>query len=304
MKSLSNTFILVTVIFILGFSTNIIFGLPTNKIGGKKDRYLNLLPPVEGDDVNCPGIDYTNQTTGKLESPLFPENYAGSADCTYTITVPLGKRVSIIFDVFETEECCDFVSLYEKTFNDSVFIAKLSGTHSDGFIYTTNTANIMVVEFTSDANTNMQGFHAVYDAIDADDYGWTENQCSSNMTELFGVITNPNFPLNYPPNVDCTYLIGNGRENTYVELTIEKFNTEACCDHLRIYDGTNNTAELIMDMSGLQVPTTTYRTKLSPYMFMEFISDANGQYDGYSIKYEIIETAFNSVTTGPNFVNV
>jgi hypothetical protein len=302
MKSLSNIFLFCTVFW--GFT--IIFAFPQPKNGQPKKPWLNLIPPVQR-DVECPQVDYFNQTTGKIQTPDFPAKYANNADCSYIITVPLGKRVSIIFDIFETEDCCDYINIYEGPTRE-IFIAKVAGSnHSSGFIYTTKSQNIMEIQFISDANKNYQGFHAVFDAIDATDGGFTENQCSSNFTELSGVITNPNFPFNYPPNADCTYLIGNGNPNTYVLLTIEKFNTEACCDHLTIYNGMNNSAEMIMDlpsMSGLQVPQTTYQTTASSYMFVEFISDANEQYDGYSIKYEIIDSTHNSVSSRPDYINV
>uniref|UniRef100_A0A914XYV2 CUB domain-containing protein n=1 Tax=Panagrolaimus superbus TaxID=310955 RepID=A0A914XYV2_9BILA len=267
-----------------------------------KKPYLNLVPPVEK-DIICPQINYDNQTTGKFETPGFPGKYPNSADCRYLITVPMGKRVSVIFNVFDTEECCDFVTIYEGINKDETNVLQRVSGKQTGLIVTTNATNIMEIHFHSDGNFNYQGFFAVFDAVEEYDPGFIENQCSSNFTDPNGVVVSPGFPFNYPPNANCGYLIGNGNPGTTVTLIIETFATEACCDHLRLYDGTDNNGTLIMDMSGTQVPETTYNSTQS-YMFLEFKSDGNGQDSGYSIKYEIIDPTQTSVTTGPSFHNI
>jgi cubilin len=302
MKDLSNIiliYILITVAT-LGTLTNSFVVLRKNDSHTKKP-YINLVPPMEG-DITCPHVNYDDQTTGKLETPDFPANYPNGALCKYVITVPMGKRVSVIFNIFDTEQCCDFVRIYEGVYkNETNLIQTISG-QNIGFIVTTNTSNIMEIHFESDANTNGQGFYAVFDAVD--DPGFVENQCSSNFTEQDGAVVSPEFPFQYPPNSRCTYLIGNGKPGTYVSITIEKFATEACCDSLKLYDGTDNTGTLIMDMSGTQVPQTVYNTTLTNYMYLEFTSDANGQEAGFSIKYVIIDPIHTSITTGPSFHNV
>jgi hypothetical protein len=119
MKDLSSIIIIYILITVatLGTLTNSFVVLRKNDSHTKKPYINNLVPPMEG-DITCPHVNYDNQTTGKLETPDFPANYPNGALCKYLITVPMGKRVSVIFNIFDTEQCCDFVRIYEGVFKN------------------------------------------------------------------------------------------------------------------------------------------------------------------------------------------
>ena len=56
------------------------------------------------------------------------------------------------------------------------------------------------VKFTSDGSTSYRGFKLNYERIDE------SYDCGNLTLPLWsGVFTSPNFPSNYPPNVNCEY---------------------------------------------------------------------------------------------------
>ena len=55
--------------------------------------------------------------------------------------------------------------------------------------------------------------------------------CGGNFTGSSGVITSPNYPSNYPPDVNCTYRIF-VTEGRHIRLNFTSFNTESFSDEL------------------------------------------------------------------------
>uniref|UniRef100_A0A914YNY9 CUB domain-containing protein n=1 Tax=Panagrolaimus superbus TaxID=310955 RepID=A0A914YNY9_9BILA len=187
------------------------------------------------EDIICPRIQWTNLTSGTLFSPNFPGSYPNNANCTYMLTCPIGTRVTVIFEIIKLDPCCDHIFLYDGPgINATNLISQISES-STTYKYETIVSNIMTVHFVSDANYVLQGFYAVFSTSDD-----TITQCSSNnYSNLFGVVVSPDYPSSYPPNSDCSYLIGNGQPETVILLTINFFHTEGCCDNLKIFDGIN-----------------------------------------------------------------
>lgn len=50
---------------------------------------------------------------------------------------------------------------------------------------------------------------------------------------MTGTLTSPNYPYNYPDYVDCYYYI-TVSTGYIIQLTVEDFCTEACCDFLTV----------------------------------------------------------------------
>jgi hypothetical protein len=257
------------------------------------DALIKITPLNE--DGECPRIQWNNLASGDLFSPNFPQNYPNNANCTYMLTCPIGTKVTVIFELINLDFCCDHISLYEGPgINSTNQIAQITES-SNIYKYSTINSNIMTVQFLSDENLVSQGFYAVFGTSDD-----AITQCSSNnFSNLFGVIVSPDYPLEYPPNSNCSYLIGNGEPNTIVLLTINYFVTEKCCDELKIFDGINSSANLTESFLGdIAAGTKIYST--GPYMFLLFTSDSNTQFQGYSIIYEIIDAQTLDSFTFPN----
>ncbi|CAK8693871.1 unnamed protein product [Clavelina lepadiformis] len=107
-----------------------------------------------------------------------------------------------------------------------------------------------------------------------------------------GVIRSPNYPGNYPNNQNYAYVI-NAPKGYIVVLTMKSFITDDVnslgdkTDYLKIYDGRKNQDPVGIDL---------YGTMTSPYRYisnnrrvrMKFISDANGTFPGFSMRYDVI----------------
>ncbi|KAJ7373401.1 tolloid-like [Desmophyllum pertusum] len=78
-------------------------------------KQLNYTPPI------CPTEAIPLSNNGKLSSPKYPmSNYTASQNCTWIITVPVGKHVKLAFTDFALGSCaldcssesCTYVEVY------------------------------------------------------------------------------------------------------------------------------------------------------------------------------------------------
>jgi hypothetical protein len=77
-------------------------------------------------------------------------NYSNSENFTKTFTVPVGNCVSFTFTTFQTESCCDFLSIYDGPNNLSPLIGSYSGVSSPGVVNATG--NSITFVWSSDAS--------------------------------------------------------------------------------------------------------------------------------------------------------
>lgn len=69
--------------------------------------------------------------------------------------------ITLNFLVFKTQDCCDFVLLYDGRTRSAPLLAVLSGSLSTSPAYT-STQRVMFVEFTSDDDLTEMGFNATF----------------------------------------------------------------------------------------------------------------------------------------------
>jgi hypothetical protein len=77
-------------------------------------------------------------------------NYSNSENFTKTFTVPVGNCVSFTFSTFQTESCCDFLSIYDGPNNTFPLIGTYSGVNSPGVVNATG--NSMTFVWSSDGS--------------------------------------------------------------------------------------------------------------------------------------------------------
>ncbi|XP_069102487.1 tumor necrosis factor-inducible gene 6 protein-like [Argopecten irradians] len=83
----------------------------------------------------------------------------------------------------------------------------------------------------------------VKDTIEDVDVTWSystsDPNCGYQMTGPSGSFHSPNYPYNYPDNIDCLWsIIVNPSEQ--IQLTFNDFYTESCCDHVKVFDTYND----------------------------------------------------------------
>jgi len=69
-----------------------------------------------------------------------------------------------------------------------------------------------------------------------------------------------------------------------VMLTFSAFQTESCCDFIRLYDGYDSSAGFIVELSGSPLLTSYYSSQM--YMFVNFWTDGSITYSGFIATYQ------------------
>ncbi|XP_046648599.1 tolloid-like protein 2 isoform X1 [Daphnia pulicaria] len=108
--------------------------------------------------------NYLEGTSGTIKSPNYPKVYPNLTDCRWTISVTPGSKVRLLFAFFETQEGADFISVYDgSTINEKLLLTE-SGSVPTPFVVNSST-NQVLVRFTSDGDTSLSGFLAVYSSV-------------------------------------------------------------------------------------------------------------------------------------------
>ncbi|XP_078695032.1 scavenger receptor cysteine-rich type 1 protein M130-like isoform X2 [Branchiostoma floridae x Branchiostoma belcheri] len=113
------------------------------------------------DAVPCGGHFY--QSSGVFESPHYPNNYFNNANCQWTIIGSHGTRVGITVERYNLESCCDHLNIYDGRFTSSPRLARLSGTGSSTYYY--SSSNEVLIHFTSDGSIVRTGFRIIFGEI-------------------------------------------------------------------------------------------------------------------------------------------
>jgi len=101
--------------------------------------------------------------TGTIQSPNYPGNYFNDATCQWLITsVYFNGIVTLGFDFFRTEACCDSLTVYNGDNVKSPKLAVLAGTYQPVPENVTSTQRRMLVRFASDDSVNDIGFRATF----------------------------------------------------------------------------------------------------------------------------------------------
>ena len=171
-----------------------------------------------------------------MTSPNFPLNYPVDKDVSVPLMVEEGSAIKLSFTSIEIEECehhegthegrcfCDYVQVLD---TDGSQVLETCGTQLPDQL--TSSGNKMTVVFHSDHSVTFKGFSA----------DWTLVEPPASLTS--GEIISPNYPENYPDDLDKKEYRIRVSIGKKVELTIEDLGIETCddcsdCDHLEIYD--------------------------------------------------------------------
>nr|XP_005993354.1 PREDICTED: kremen protein 1 [Latimeria chalumnae] len=134
---------------------NVCFGDHTQPCGGD-GRVI-----IFSTSVGACGGNYTSES-GIIYSPDFPDNYASSRVCYWTIQIPGASRVQFNFTLFDIRDNSDMVELLDGYTNRVLF-------RYDGRNRPTGTVNIsqdfVILYFYSDRLNQAQGFVVLYKAL-------------------------------------------------------------------------------------------------------------------------------------------
>ncbi|GMR58719.1 hypothetical protein PMAYCL1PPCAC_28914 [Pristionchus mayeri] len=110
------------------------------------------------DPSMCPEQQYTADTY--VMSPNWPESYPPLSDCLYYIHSKDNRKMSIEFGYMDTEQCCDYVIVYDGPNNKSPVLATVSGQSDVDVKQYFSTGTTLTLEFFSDSNNEGHGWIA------------------------------------------------------------------------------------------------------------------------------------------------
>lgn len=119
----------------------------------------------------------------------------------------------------------------------------------------------------------------------------TYAQCSgpTTFTTATGSFSDGSGAANYNNNQSCSWLIQT--IDPIITLSFSDFELENCCDFVRVYDGTDDSAPLIGQFNGFSIPSPVIATNGA--MYVTFITDGSVVYGGFNASY----------TSAPDFCN-
>ncbi|MGH0157496.1 UNVERIFIED_CONTAM: hypothetical protein FKN15_052472 [Acipenser sinensis] len=195
--------------------------------------------------------------------------------------------------------------------------------------------NWLRLHFTSDSNHRRKGFNAQYQvkkaielksrgvkmlpSKDTNHKNTVSRTCGSNLRGPKGIITSPNYPVQYENNAHCVWVITAAASDKVIKLTFEEFDlergydtvtvgdggkigdartvlyvfqTEVNYDTLEIRDGPANSSPLIGEYHGTQAPHFLIST--GNYMYLLFTTDNSRSSVGFQIRYESVMLEMDS----------
>ncbi|XP_053268342.1 cubilin [Pleuronectes platessa] len=235
----------------------------------------------------CGGLLHVDR--GVVSSPHHPQNYMPGLNCSWNVMVTPGFRVSVTFqNPFQIQgygngcSSGDFLELRNGPDGSSPLLGqRLCGTSPPSLLQTTD--NHLFIHFMSDGSNEASGFELIFEAHSQACGGFIK----LNDNDPPGYISSPNYPQNYPQNIDCIWVITvpNGEavqidfeDEFYIEPT-----AQCMYDYLEVRDGSIINADLISRLCGNTRPSTQHSTGSS--MLLRFRTDTSVTHNGFKAKY-------------------
>ena len=108
----------------------------------------------------CSGTQTLTANTGTFSDRISGDVYSDNLDCRWLIQPSGGRRITLSFTRFNTEQNVDFVTIYDgSTINDRV-LGRFSGSTLPGSV--ASSSGVILIRFTSDAFVGTTGWTASY----------------------------------------------------------------------------------------------------------------------------------------------
>lgn len=142
-----------------------------------------------------------------FESPGFPIAYPAQTRCQWQIRTSEENVIFVGFPVFHIEDdlAHAFVSIYDLlSAEDSWAITKKWGQRPPSNpLEVLSSKNIMLINLITDGSVQQPGFTAIYKALPKS----VVQSCGGVLSANEGVFTSPQYPVFYPPSIDCKWTI-------------------------------------------------------------------------------------------------
>uniref|UniRef100_A0A8K9V7L3 CUB and Sushi multiple domains 2 n=1 Tax=Oncorhynchus mykiss TaxID=8022 RepID=A0A8K9V7L3_ONCMY len=153
------------------------------------------------------------------------------------------------------------------------------------------------VHFSCDEGYELQGSKSISCLRVTDSYvGWSDDRpicrapmCGGQLRGPNGIITSPNYPVQYDNNANCTWVIIATDTTKVIKVTFEDFDLERGYDTLTVGDGAvvGDQKTVFHVLSGTTTPDLVVST--SHQMWLNFKTDDTSGSQGFKVSYEEID---------------
>ncbi|XP_017464514.1 PREDICTED: cubilin homolog [Rhagoletis zephyria] len=223
-----------------------------------------------------------NSYQGSIHSPHNDDVSAGTVSCDWQITVSHGSTIKINITSFEERSyLCgqNFLKVYDGITVNSPQIDFTCGNNKNKVQLKTSANQALIIYNFAD-NEVESGLRFFIDY---------ESNCNVKLDNLRGVIESPNFPDNYPPNLNCFWDIQSGKKNKFQiifsHLDIEIRDQSCDFDYLDIFDLQND--DVLSKQHLCSNPRKAIITEGNRFQ-IKFVTDYSEHAKGFRLEYKRI----------------
>ncbi|XP_078495993.1 cubilin isoform X4 [Ciona intestinalis] len=248
--------------------------------------------------------------SGVITSPNYPLNYPHHSDCRYRICSDSNSTITLDFAAFNLEshnDCnYDFVDVRSGSDGDWTPNAlKVCGTALPATL--TFNQQCVYIQFFSDSSASRTGFSLRWTiaGVVPGPPGCTQLNLGG-APGSDGLIKSPNYPSNYPINLDCRYQVYSDCSSNNIAFVFLAFDVESHTqcnyDYVELLTGCSTTAASQDKFCGTTVPTPTTNFATT-CRAMRFKTDGSIPKTGFNMRYTVSGSCYPSsgVITSPGF---
>ncbi|EDO43917.1 predicted protein, partial [Nematostella vectensis] len=168
--------------------------------------------------------------SGSIRSPNFPRDYPHNAECTWTITVPRGRYVKLMFGTFDVETfyhkdgsatCIDLVEVKDGGDKHKQLLGAYCNSNRPPYAIISS-SNQIRVWFNSDRTVSKKGFNATFTSHE-------DKACGGVLKGPRGVMKSPRYMVSpYPNDANCEWVI-EVEVGKFIRLSFVDFGLEVQC---------------------------------------------------------------------------
>ncbi|XP_069067650.1 cubilin [Pleurodeles waltl] len=233
----------------------------------------------------CGGVFQAH--SGEIHSPNYPSALGSNSDCSWIIRVDQGHRVILTFTDLDLQydvTCSQSsINVFDGPNSDAPSLGTLCGKQFPAPIISQKST--LFIRLRSTSSIQHRGFSARF----------TEACGSFITTDSIGAaISSPLYPLKYPNNQNCSWIITAQEPFNHVTLSftdfdIENRNRNCSSDFVEILDGDNLDAPLEGRYCGASLPHPV--TSFSNSMVVKFVSNSAYTAKGFHATYAASSSA-------------
>ncbi|XP_068942361.1 cubilin [Petaurus breviceps papuanus] len=256
---------------------------------------LGFLAQFSAVDLACGEV--LTAPSGHFSSPGHPNIYPHGVNCTWLISVQSDYRIRLTFEVFHLDFHYNCTSDYLEIYDDSMETAlgRYCGKSVPPSLV--SSSNRLMLRLVTDAAIAYEGFSVTYTSFEA------SKACLEDYTNEYGFLTSPNFPSNYPKNMECIYTItverGHQISLHFINFSLEAVVDTSCiADYVEIRDGGHENSLSLGKYCGTNKPPMIISH--SNKLWVKFKSDSFFSSSGFLAYWDASLTGCGGNLTTPS----